>query len=154
MASDSIYEKMAAIASAEPSGWLEDARWRLENKAWLRRSQSIALKVLRTLRAKQMTQKALAEIIGVSSQQVNKIVKGRENLTLETIAKLEKALGIVLMEIPDYTVSMGVNVTASAEYVSTFNESAIRSFTKKCQTPYEQRSVSMENSENKYSLVG
>lgn len=154
MITGSIYDKMAAIASVEPSGWIEDACRRFENKTWLRRSQSIALKVLRTLRARQMTQKQLAEMIGVSSQQVSKIVKGRENLTLETIAKLEKALGIVLMEIPDYSVSMVFKRTSSEEYVSMFNVSAIRSFTKKCQTPYEQRSVMAENSENKYSLAG
>jgi DNA-binding Xre family transcriptional regulator len=153
MATDSIYEKIAAIASKEPSSWLEDTRRELENKTWLRRSQSIAVKILRTLRTRKMTQKQLAEMIGVSSQQVSKIVKGRENLTLETIAKLEKALRIVLMEIPDYSISMPINRTVPKEYVSTFNDSATRTFTKKCLTPYEQRSVSMENSENKYSLA-
>lgn len=151
MATDSIYEKIAAIASKEPSGWLEDARWRLENKTWLRRSQSIALKILRTLRAKMMTQKELAEIIGVSPQQVSKIVKGRENLTLETIAKLEHALGIVLMEIPDHTVSITIHRTSAEEYISMFNVSAMRSFSKKCQAPYEQCLETINNVENKYS---
>ena len=47
-----------------------------------------------------MTQKKLAEIVGVSPQYINKVVKGRENLTLETIVKMEKALGIALIEIP------------------------------------------------------
>ena len=37
--------------------------------------------------------------MNVTPQYVNNIVKGRENLTLETIAKLEKALGIELMTI-------------------------------------------------------
>ncbi|NTW83152.1 MAG: helix-turn-helix transcriptional regulator, partial [Chlorobiaceae bacterium] len=76
MATDSIYEKMAKITSSEPSGWLEDVRWRMENRARLRRSQSIALKILMTLREKKMSQKELAEIVGVSPQQVSKIVKG------------------------------------------------------------------------------
>ena len=41
-----------------------------------------------------LTQKALAERMGCSQQYVSRIVKGRENLSLETIAKLEEALGV------------------------------------------------------------
>ena len=100
MAVENIHQKIVAIASKEPSGWLKDAQWRTENRAWLKHSQAIALRILRTLRAKNVSQKELAEKIGVSPQQVNKIVKGRENLTLETIAKLETALGIVLLTLP------------------------------------------------------
>ncbi|EAT59327.1 MULTISPECIES: helix-turn-helix domain-containing protein [Chlorobium] len=100
MAVDNIHEKIAAIASKELSGWLKDAEWRVENRAWLKHSQAIALRILRTLRAKNISQKELAEKIGVSPQQVNKIVKGRENLTLETIAKLETALDVVLLTLP------------------------------------------------------
>jgi transcriptional regulator with XRE-family HTH domain len=154
MATDSIYENMAALASSEPSGWLEDARWRLDNRVWLRRSQSIALKILRTLRARMMTQKDLAGIVGVSSQQVSKIVKGRENLTLETIAKLEKALGIVLMEIPKYTVTMSVDRVLPAEYVSAFTSSSTHSYVKRCEEPYATRSVPIENNEIKYAVAG
>ncbi len=100
MAVDNIHQKIALIASKEISGWLDDAKYRIENEKWLKHSQAIALRILRTLRAKNVSQKELAEQIGVSPQQVNKIVKGRENLTLETIAKLEGALGIVLLMLP------------------------------------------------------
>ncbi len=81
------------------SNWLKEAQERRKNRAWLRHSQKIAAKVLSALRNgdKKMTQKELANRIGVSPQQVNKIVKGRENLTLETITKLEQALGISLI---------------------------------------------------------
>lgn len=37
--------------------------------------------------------------MGVSPQQISKIVKGNENLTLETIVKLEKCLGAKLIEV-------------------------------------------------------
>lgn len=100
MTEKTVYEKMAALASKEVSGWLEDAKWRIENEGWLKHSQYIALTILRTLRAKKMSQKALAERIGVSPQQISKIVKGGGNLTLETIAKIESALGIPLIEVP------------------------------------------------------
>ncbi|MBO8474463.1 MAG: helix-turn-helix transcriptional regulator, partial [Bacteroidetes bacterium] len=43
----------------------------------------------------------LADKMGVKAQYISRIVKGTENLTLETISKLEKALGKDLMSIPD-----------------------------------------------------
>ena len=46
-----------------------------------------------------MTQRKLAEKMGVSPQYINKVVKGKENLTLETIAKIEDVLGITLIEV-------------------------------------------------------
>ena len=89
-------DKLKSIATKN-STWLEDAKERQENKEWLKHSQKIAIKVLRTLREKQIKQTELATLLGVSPQQVNKIVKGRENLTLETISKLEQKLGISLI---------------------------------------------------------
>ncbi|MCD6090057.1 MAG: helix-turn-helix transcriptional regulator [Bacteroidales bacterium] len=90
-----ITDKLNSLAT--PSDWIEKANKRQGNKEWLKHSQKIALKVLRTLRKEKVSQKSLAERIGVSPQYVNKIVKGKENLTLETISKLEKALAINLM---------------------------------------------------------
>jgi ribosome-binding protein aMBF1 (putative translation factor) len=95
------------LVSNESSGWLEKAQWREDNKEWLHRSAKIAIKILSVLRNNRKenrlpnSQKDLAELMGVSPQQVNKMVKGTENLTLETISKIEKALGIQLMEISE-----------------------------------------------------
>jgi ribosome-binding protein aMBF1 (putative translation factor) len=50
------------------------------------------------LKAQHLSQKNLAERVNVSPQQINKIVKGKENLTLETISKLELALGIRIID--------------------------------------------------------
>jgi transcriptional regulator with XRE-family HTH domain len=49
---------------------------------------------LDALKAQGLTQKDLAERLNVTPQQISKIVKGEENLTLETITNLELALGI------------------------------------------------------------
>ncbi|PRY09819.1 helix-turn-helix protein [Pontibacter ummariensis] len=110
MATDNIREKLNKITSKEPSKWMEDAKWRKDNKEWLKKSQAIALKVLRTLREKKMKQNELAKLLDVSDQQISKIVKGKENLTLETISKLEKALGIILFETPKERVSPTIYV--------------------------------------------
>jgi transcriptional regulator with XRE-family HTH domain len=95
-----IKKKIAEVAEKDKSKWLEKAKYRRENRDWLLKSKHIALRVLGVLKERGMQQKELAEQLGVSKQQVSKIVKGKENLTLETISKLEKALGITLFEIP------------------------------------------------------
>lgn len=84
-------EKLKQVTKGN-SGWLEDARFRQENKAWIKHSQKIAIKVLRAIREKGMKQKELALKMGVSPQQINKIIKGKENITFKTISKLENAL--------------------------------------------------------------
>jgi transcriptional regulator with XRE-family HTH domain len=99
MAVDNIREKLENVVSKKPSKWLEEANWRRENQAWLKRSQAIAIKIITRLDELHMNQKQLAEKIGVSAQMVNKWVKGKENLTLETISKLETHLGIQLIQL-------------------------------------------------------
>jgi transcriptional regulator with XRE-family HTH domain len=46
-----------------------------------------------------LTQKQLAELMGCSQQYVSKVLKGQENLSLETMAKIEDSLNInIIME--------------------------------------------------------
>ena len=94
-----IRKKLTALSNGRVSEWEKQHKWREANEGWLRRSHAIAFEVLEALDEKKLTQKKLAAIMTVTPQYVNNIVKGRENLTLETIAKLEKALGIELMTI-------------------------------------------------------
>ncbi len=89
-------DKLNNIATPDPS-WMQDAGDRIQNKEWLEKSAKIALKILRALKNSSMTQKELADKLSVTPQQINKIVKGRENLTLETICKIEKELDIELI---------------------------------------------------------
>ncbi len=93
-------EKLGKIIAGKESKWLEEAKWREANKDWLSFSFEIAVRVLDALKSKGMTQKELADKMGVSPQFINKIVKGQENLSLETITKIGSALGIKLIEVP------------------------------------------------------
>ena len=93
------------LVSQEKSGWLEKAKWSEDNSAWLEKSALIAIKILRAIKDQGSSQKKLAEKLEVSAQYINKIVKGNENLSLETISKLEIALGIQLIEVPSFKVS-------------------------------------------------
>jgi transcriptional regulator with XRE-family HTH domain len=93
-----VRETLERIALPANNNLLEELKWRQANRAWLRKSQAIANKTLGTLRNQGLTQKDLAKKMGVSAQMVNKLLKGSENLTLETISKIEIALGIHLIE--------------------------------------------------------
>lgn len=95
-------EKLKKYISKGKSTWLDHADFYEGNKEWLDKSALIAVKILSTLKSKSITQKELAEEIGVSPQYINKVVKGFENLSLETICKIEKSLGITLVSVPSY----------------------------------------------------
>jgi transcriptional regulator with XRE-family HTH domain len=45
-----------------------------------------------------MTQKQLAELMGCSQQYVSKVLKGQENLSLETLSKIEDCLEISILQ--------------------------------------------------------
>lgn len=93
-----LKEKLAKIATGNPSDWKAKAKYRRENREWLKKSAAIAIRILDALKAQGLSQKDLAERMNVSPQQVNKIVQGQENLTLETISVLETALGIKIFD--------------------------------------------------------
>ena len=83
---------------ATPSNWREKAEWRRENRDWIRHSQEIALAMLNKMDELKMSQIALAKQLGCSQQYVSKLLKGGENLSLETISKIEKALSITIIQ--------------------------------------------------------
>ena len=58
--------------------------------------------ILDEMESKGMTQKEFAEKAGCSQQYISRILKGRENLSLETISKIESALGTSIVEIKVY----------------------------------------------------
>lgn len=91
-------EKFNQLASKTNKQVLEDIAFRKTNRDWLRQSKRIAAKVLMALDAQGLSQKDLAKKLDVSPQYISKLVKGRENLTLETVVKLEKALHIIVFE--------------------------------------------------------
>lgn len=83
--------------SKTPSKWRDEANWRRENKMWLRHSQRIAVKLLSFMKRENLTQNAMAERMNCTQQYVSKILRGTENLTLETLSKLEEAMGVQLI---------------------------------------------------------
>lgn len=95
---ETIATKLRKYQSATPSHWRAEAERRCENRSWLRYSQRIAMKMLDRMEQLGITQRDLAEKMDCSQQYVSKLLKGRENLSLETIAKIEEALSLQLMQ--------------------------------------------------------
>lgn len=92
-----VVARLKQHQSTTPSRWREKAEWRLQNKSWLRHSQHIAMLMLDKMEKMNLTQKQLAEMMGCSQQYVSKVLKGEENLSLETMAKIEDCLNISII---------------------------------------------------------
>jgi transcriptional regulator with XRE-family HTH domain len=90
-------EQFKSLVSDEKPNTLRRNKERIKNRARLRESQQIALKVLTKLDEIGWTQKKLADEMGVSPQQITKIVKGSENFTLETQIKIQEILDIPIL---------------------------------------------------------
>ena len=92
-------KKFNELVSGKNTKTAVDIEWRLANKHWLKKSQKIAFRVLRTLKTQGLTQKNLAEMLNVSEKVVSRWLSGKENFTLETISKIENVLNIQLLTI-------------------------------------------------------
>lgn len=90
-------DKFLNLVSGKDTKVAKEISERRKNRDLRRASKRIAIQILAALKQRSMTQKNLADIMEVSPQYVNKLVKGKENLTLDTIVKLEKILAIEIL---------------------------------------------------------
>lgn len=90
-------EKFLQLVSEEDTKTLAEVNKRIKNRAMLRESQQIALKVLLKLDELGWSQKDLAKAMDVTPQHISKIVSGKENLTIETQIKLQNILDIPVL---------------------------------------------------------
>lgn len=92
-----IIKKLEQHQPVTSTNWREKAEFRRANKTWLRYSQHIAMLMLDKMEEIGLNQRGLAERMGCSQQYISKILKGQENLSIETISKIEDALELVLL---------------------------------------------------------
>lgn len=135
-------EKFQSLISKEKSNTVSRNSDRIKNRARLRESQDIALKVLNKLNDLGWSQRKLAEELNVTPQQVNKIVKGKENLTLETQVKLQQVLNIPILasyyenkvqafsfeDVLNFNVEIPLNQTLNYSGTSFYKEQFKRAF--------------------------
>lgn len=113
-------EKFLNLISKEETKTVDRAKARIAKKAYTKISNKIAIVILTRLDELKWKQKDLAEKMEVSPQQVNKWVKGNENFTLDTLAKLSQVLGIELINVlvkPTTQKTEEVKVTSSDDYM-------------------------------------
>ena len=91
-------EILRAHSSSIPSKWKEQAESRRLNKGSLKKSQLFALKVLDLMDEYSLSQKELAAKMNVSQQYVSKLLKGTENITFDTVSKVEAAFNCTIVE--------------------------------------------------------
>ena len=89
-----INEAISPVQNAE-------AQMSQEEKPWFNHSQMIANIMSARMKELGMTQKILAEKMNCTQQYISKILKGRENLSLEAISKIENALDIHFLQMDD-----------------------------------------------------
>ena len=68
-----------------------------KSEDWVCHSQAIAATMSNRMELLGMTQKALAMKMNCSQQYISKVLKGRENMSLETLCKIEKALDVKIL---------------------------------------------------------
>ena len=100
MTQDEAITRLSRYQSDEPSEWqVEEERIRYaKSKGWLQYSRKIAIKVAVAMKQQGLTRQDVADRMGCSPQYISKLLKGEENLSLETICKLEDALNIAILQ--------------------------------------------------------
>lgn len=94
-----IISRLKEHQSSTPSKWREKAEWRMKNKSWLCYSQHIAMMMLDQMEKLNINKEQLSKLLDCTQEYVSKILKGQENLTLETMAKIEQCLKIQIFNI-------------------------------------------------------
>jgi transcriptional regulator with XRE-family HTH domain len=147
-------ENIKKITSSSPSKWMIDASFRKRNK-WLRYSSQIARRIIASIEdSPDTTQTILADKLGVSKQRVSKIIKGNENLTLETIYKIEQALSIKLIQFPEYKYSYKQDLKFISNSKSVINLSiVVFSFGFKIQNTEQYYTLSQSDKSRRLNIL-
>ena len=92
-------DKLKSLAQPRNEAAEKRAQFRMQSYGWRKMSQDVTLAIMYHLRVNGISQKQFAEMMGVSAPYVAKLLKGTENLTLETINKIEETLGTEIVHI-------------------------------------------------------
>lgn len=79
--------------------WREIAQWNRAHAESIEDFVVIALRIAEAIKEQNISQKMLAERLAITPQALTRIMKGRQNLTLQTIRKFEQVLDICLISV-------------------------------------------------------
>ena len=84
------------------SSWISDAEIEIKNEDEVIANRLIVGKVIKYMEDNRMTQKQLAEKLGVSPQYINKFLHGQDrDIKISTVIRYGKLLNVKLIEIPE-----------------------------------------------------
>ncbi|WP_053004290.1 helix-turn-helix transcriptional regulator [Flavobacterium sp. ABG] len=83
------------------NSWKEKFQFQLDNEESEDFLFELSLRIIMRLEELGWKKSKLADELNVSKQYVSKLLRSRENLSITTIFKIQKVLGIKLIEIPE-----------------------------------------------------
>lgn len=100
MTREETIARLSRYEAPTSSEWRENEQKLCQAKAegWLRYSRRIAIKIALAMKRQNLSRQDMADRLGCSPQYVSRLLKGEENLSLETICKLEEALNISILQ--------------------------------------------------------
>ena len=100
MTREEAIDRLSRYQSDTSSKWQEEEKKRRSAKkqGWLQYSRRIAIKIAMEMKLQGLTRQDVATRMGCSPQYVSRLLKGEENLSLETICKLEDALNVAILQ--------------------------------------------------------
>lgn len=100
MTREEAIARLSRYQTEEPTDWRvkEDVIRYAKEKGWLKYSRKIAIKLAMAMKQQNLSRQDVADRMGCSPQYVSRLLKGEENLSLETICKLENALNIAILQ--------------------------------------------------------
>ena len=84
--------------ATKQSRFVTSAMTRLENESWLRWSRQVAVSLMEYMETNGINRTELAVRLGVSPQYVSRLLSGRENLSLKSLANINERLGINVLQ--------------------------------------------------------
>ena len=92
--------RLSRYQSPTPSKWREEAEAnrRAKEEGWLAYSRRIAVKAAIAMKQQNLSRADLANRMNCSPQYVSRLLKGEENLSLETICMLENAIHVPILQ--------------------------------------------------------
>lgn len=100
MTQQEAIDRLSRYQSSTLSVWREEEERRRSAKAkgWLQYSRRIAIKIALEMKRQNLSRQDVALRMRCSPQYVSRLLKGEENLSLETICKLEDALNVPILQ--------------------------------------------------------
>ena len=94
------------------SSWMSDAEKSIRNEDEILAGKKIVLKILSYMEKNHISQRELAQRLGVSPQYINKFLHGQDcDIKISTAIRYGKILNLNLIEIPDDNIQKETNRT-------------------------------------------